>query len=634
MEAPLKTKKPTYEELRQRVGDLEGELRSLDELRAELGNAQERFHIFADFSYYWETWRAPDGKYIYVSPSCERITGYTQDEFLQDPNLIEKITHPADEDMLSEHFRVELDRPETYQVDFRILTRAGEERWISHSCCPVYAADGTRLGHRSSNRDFTIRKETEEAFHASEEKYRSLFNESRDAIYITTREGKFLDANQALVDLFGYTKQELLDRINVKHTYADPADRKRFQREIETKGSVRDYEAVLKKKDGTPMTCLLTATVRTTGAEDILGYQGIIRDITTYRIAQEALKDREARYRAMVEAFDGLIYICSQEYRVEFMNQRLTERTGYEAVGDLCYKALHNLDSICPWCVNERVFRGETVRWEVLSPKDGRWYYIVNSPIYHVDGRISKQAMILDITDRKVMEEALKESSEKIKRFAYSVSHDLKSPAVGIYGLTRRLQQAYAERLDEKGRNYCNQILKTAEQIAALAEQIMLYISSKENPLHIEPIKLKEITQMIREEFSPQLSIRGVCWREPDALPEIRADRLCMLRVLRNLVENALKYAGDELSEIVVGYAKEEGFHVLSLKNDGATIDAEVFERIFRPFERDSCSREIKGVGLGLAIVRELLERHGGKAWVRSSEEEGTTFFVSISKAL
>jgi PAS domain S-box-containing protein len=462
----------------------------------------------------------------------------------------------------------------------------------------------------------------------------ALFNESRDAIYITTREGEFLDANQALVDLFGYSKQELLDRINVKHTYADPADRKRFQREIETKGSVRDYEAVLKKKDGTPMTCLLTATVRTTGAGDILGYQGIIRDITTYRIAQEALKDREARYRAMVEAFDGLIYICSQDYRVEFMNQRLIERTGYEAVGDLCYKALHNLDSVCPWCVNEQVFRGEIVRWEVLSPKDGRWYYIVNSPIYHADGRISKQAMILDITDRKTMEEALKESSEKIKRFAYSVSHDLKSPAVGIYGLTKRLHQGYAERLDEKGREYCNQILKTAEQIAALAEQIMLYISSKENPLHIESVKLKEITEMIREEFSPHLAVRSVRWMEPDCLPQVRADRLCMLRVFRNLVDNALKYAGDELSEITVGYEEEEGFHILSLKNDGATIDAGVFERIFKPFERDDSSRTVKGVGLGLAIVQELLERHGGKAWVRSSNEEGTTFVFSFPKTL
>jgi signal transduction histidine kinase len=167
---------------------------------------------------------------------------------------------------------------------------------------------------------------------------------------------------------------------------------------------------------------------------------------------------------------------------------------------------------------------------------------------------MSKQAMILDITDRKSMEKALRESSEKIKLFAYSVSHDLRSPAVGIYGLTRAPSSGLrGDQLDEKGRSYCSQILKTAEQIAALAEQIMLYISSKESPLQIESIKFKEITQMIREEFSPQLSIRGIRWLESDSLPEIRADRLCILRVLRNLVDNALKYAGDDLTELARG---------------------------------------------------------------------------------
>ena len=90
--------------------------------------------------------------------------------------------------------------------------------------------------------------------------------------------------------------------------------------------------------------------------------------------AEEAYRESEANYRAIVEAFDGLVYVCSQDYRIEFLNEQFIERTGYDATGDRCYKALHDLDSICSWCVNERVFKGETVRWEVQSPKDNRWY--------------------------------------------------------------------------------------------------------------------------------------------------------------------------------------------------------------------------------------------------------------------
>lgn len=127
----------------------------------------------------------------------------------------------------------------------------------------------------------------------------------------------------------------------------------------------------------------------------------------------DAWRDLWAQYEAMIEAFDGFLYICSENYEVEFMNQRFIERTGYYPLGQKCYQALHNLDHICPWCVNDRVFRGETVRWEVLSPKDNRWYYVVNTPIKHPDGSISKMAMIQDITAPKEMEKALKEAEAK-----------------------------------------------------------------------------------------------------------------------------------------------------------------------------------------------------------------------------
>jgi signal transduction histidine kinase len=239
-----------------------------------------------------------------------------------------------------------------------------------------------------------------------------------------------------------------------------------------------------------------------------------------------------------------------------------------------------------------------------------------------------------DITRRKKMEEALKEGSEKIKLFAYSISHDLKSPAIGIYGLTRRLYKHCWDHLDEKGKSYCDQILKAAEQIASLAEKINLYISAKESPLSVEPIRLKEILAMVKEEFSSRLGVQRITWVEPEGLPEIRADRLSLLRVFRNLVDNALKYGGDELSEIRVGYEPSQDFHVLSVTDDGVAIPQKDSEKIFQVFHRQKAGRSIEGSGLGLAIVKEISEQHGGKVWVESGREKGNIFYVTISRHL
>jgi len=110
-----------------------------------------------------------------------------------------------------------------------------------------------------------------------------------------------------------------------------------------------------------------------------------------------------------IETFNAYVYICSMDYRIEFMNAKLMERTGYDATGEFCYKALHNRSSKCPWCPNDRVFRGESVQWEVQSPRDNRWYHVINIPVKGTDGRIAKQGIIQDITEQKRAEVVLRE---------------------------------------------------------------------------------------------------------------------------------------------------------------------------------------------------------------------------------
>ncbi len=126
------------------------------------------------------------------------------------------------------------------------------------------------------------------------------------------------------------------------------------------------------------------------------------------------LREIEARYNALVNAFKGYIYICSRDFRIEYMNQRLIKAMGEDRTGDFCYHALHGLSSVCPWCISKRVFNGETVQWEMQSPVNHRWYGIVDAPLYHPSGDVSKYSLIIDITDRKTAEEEVRRHRDRL----------------------------------------------------------------------------------------------------------------------------------------------------------------------------------------------------------------------------
>ena len=133
-----------------------------------------------------------------------------------------------------------------------------------------------------------------------------------------------------------------------------------------------------------------------------------------HKHSEAALSEKGLKLEAIVKAFDGLMYLCSQDYRIEYMNEKYINRIGYDATGQICYKALHNRDSICPWCLINRILKGETVRCEVLTPKSS-WYYVVSTPIYHPDGSFSKLAMIIDISGRKQAEQSIEQKVEEQK---------------------------------------------------------------------------------------------------------------------------------------------------------------------------------------------------------------------------
>ncbi|GAB4538075.1 MAG: hypothetical protein Fur002_00970 [Anaerolineales bacterium] len=201
------------------------------EAEKSLRLSEEKYRTVANFTYNWEAWRDPQGEYQYISPSCQRMTGYTSEEFTSNPNLILEITHPSDLYKTREHFSKASHetQKELPSFDFRIITKSGELRWINHACASVHSQTGVWLGRRESNRDVTIRKRTEEVLrsrlwlsrfadhHSTQELMQSALNEAEA---LTASEIGFfhlIDEDQENVMLQMWSSNTLLNMCGVEN---------------------------------------------------------------------------------------------------------------------------------------------------------------------------------------------------------------------------------------------------------------------------------------------------------------------------------------------------------------------------------------------------------------------------------
>ena len=277
-----------------------------------LRRSETKFRTVADWTYDMETWRGPDGRFLYVSPSAERITGYRAEEFLADPELTLKITHSDDLAKVTEHHqKVSQPGNDVCSMDFRILTRRGEERWINHHCQPVYDADGRWLGQRSGNRDITERKQIEE-------KLRQLsiaVEQSPASIVITDRAGDIEYVNPKFVNVTGYTLAEALGknpRILKSGEKGPEAYRELWQ--TITAGKEWSGEFHNKKKNGELYWEIASISPIRDLAGRITHYVAVKEDITA-RKQTEAERDRLIHdlqdALANVKSLSGLLPICA-----------------------------------------------------------------------------------------------------------------------------------------------------------------------------------------------------------------------------------------------------------------------------------------------------------------------------------
>ncbi len=357
-------------------------------------------------------------------------------------------------------------------------------------------------------------------------------------------------------------------------------------------------------------------------------------EIDVRKQAVNALVASEGRYRAIVNAFDGFIYICSADNRIEFVNERLKERMGSDGTGELCFKAIHGRDSACPQCANEQIFCGETIHWEMQSPKNNRWLYVTATAIRNADGSASKQAMIIDVTARRDMEEDLLKAKklESVGLLAGGIAHDFNNLLVGILS---NIELAKMKVISDSG---AYERLTDAEQAAYRAKALTLQLLTFAKGG--TPVKsVLALGDLIRE--SVWLSLRGSNVKPDFFIPEnlwtVEADEGQLSQVINNVVLNADQAMPDGgtitigCENVILGPSKiislKEGKYVkIKIEDHGMGIAREHLSKIFDPY----FTTKRRGSGLGLSTAYSIIKKHDGMIVAESELGKGSRLLIYL----
>ena len=480
--------------------------------------------------------------------------------------------------------------------------------------------------------------------------YRDLFEESKDGIYVSSRDGKILDVNKASEELFGYTREEMTG-MDICTLYADPVDREKFQQEIEEQGAVKDYEIRLRRKDRAELYCLLTSSVRRSLDGVVLGYQGIIHDITEYKKAERALRSSEEKFSKVFHSSPDWIAITTlSEGRFIDVNEAFLKITGYtrkEVIGRTFAELGLWVDSdgrakLVELLLRHRVVRDFEARYRL---KSGEIRTMLRSAeLIELDGETCIINVVRDITERKRAEEEIRKLNEELEKrvkelldanreldaFTSSVSHDLRVPLVSTGGYARRLEKRYAHVLDEKGTEMLDAILEGTKKMEELIDALLAFSRSGRQQVELSEIDMEEMMKSVFEELKTTVPDRTIHFRTGRLLP-IYADGPLVRQVLVNLLSNAFKFTRPKKIAVIEVDSRFEGDSIVySVKDNGVGFNVKNSGRLFDIFQRLHSAEDFEGTGVGLSIAHRIITRHGGRIWAEGRAGEGATFYFSL----
>jgi PAS domain S-box-containing protein len=505
--------------------------------------------------------------------------------------------------------------------------------------------DGS-ISKLSIYRDISERKRREEKLRASEENFKNLFEHVACGVFISSKEGKFLSANRALLDMLGYESNDEFLKIDItKDLYVRPEDREKFIEMIERDGRVIDYDVEFKRKDGRTVPVLLTGHARYDKNGNVIGYEGLNVDISQRKLMERQLKEAYDFINKIIQSSPNAIMATDMTGSILIWNRAAEETLGYKAaevIGKM------SIDKIYPEGTARKVMQmmrspdhggvGKLKAYPMVYVRQDGTVVEGNlsaAIIYDANGKeIASVGSFVDLKERLEMERALRRTQEQLLqseklaamgRLTSQIAHELNNPLYGIMNTLELLKTEVSPQ--SKRRKVLEMALSETVRLSELLRKMLSF--SRPDQEEKQAVDLNTVVDEILLLHEKQLQENDIKIKTSFAgeLPPIMASKNQLRQVFLNLVANARDAMPDGGTLSVKTHSDKT--HVkIEIGDTGVGIKEEHLKRIFDSFFTTKDS--VKGVGLGLSVCYGFIKDLGGDIQARSAVGAGTTFTITL----